>query len=121
MVYRFYAQHGELPRVKIWTKTGEKELPRTVSLEYNPKTKELYAVVKCAAVVQVPCGFPGSQLQSDIIEQEYPICVREKYNTLLTLEEFKQNQKEYKEQIVQNIRNNYSAIWAGSRSIWEWD
>ena len=32
MVYRFYGKYGELARIKLWTKTGERELPRTIRL-----------------------------------------------------------------------------------------
>ena len=117
MVYRFYGKYGELARIKLWTKTGEKELSHTIRLEHHPVTNEVRAYVRCALVVQVPEFLDASKVK----EIEYPICVCEKYSALLTTEEFKKKEKELKVNIVENVKKNYGAISAEIRSIWKWD
>lgn len=119
MVFRFYGAYGELLRVKLWTKTGEKELSYAVELEHHPVTNELLAIVRCAIVVKVPAG--PLKTKSGFTEQEYLISVAEKYASLLTPEEFKKQKKEIKSNIVENIKNNYKTISRGTRSIWKWD
>ena len=91
MVYRFYGKYGELARIKLWTKTGERELPRTIRLEHHPVKNEVIAYVRCAVVEQVSYNYAGV---TNFMEVEHPICVAEKYNELLTSEEFKKKGKE---------------------------
>ena len=121
MVYRFYGKYGELPRVKLWTKTGEKELSRTVRLEHHPVTSEVFAYVQCAVVVRnpKPDSLWKNKSKPEYWEQEYPICIGEKYDSLLTSEEYKKQEQEFKAKIVENVKNNYMALSAESRSIWD--
>ena len=123
MVYRFYGKYGELARIKLWTKTGEKELIHTVKLEHHPETNEVIAYVQCAIVIRglKEEGLWKNKKKPEYWEQDYPICVGEKCGSLFTLEEFKKKEKEFKAQIAENVRNNYTAISAEIRSIWEWD
>lgn len=123
MVYRHYGGYGELPMIKLWTKTGEKDLPRTVKLEQHPVTNEVTAYVRCAIIERHPQPEWAwkNKAKPEYYENAYPICVAEKYSSLLTAEEFKTKEKEFKAKIAENIKKKYSAIYLGNRSIWNWD
>ena len=77
---------------------------------------EVIAYVRCAVVEQVSYNYAGV---TNFMEVEHPICVAEKYNELLTSEEFKKKGKELKSNIIENVKKNYSAISMGTRSIWD--
>lgn len=112
MTYKFFSGCGELPVLKVWTKSFDKDLPKTVKLEYNPQTRQVTAMVQVAIITKRAMG------ETKTGEFTYPISRAEVLPMQMPMEAFAANKASLKAQIVANVYKNFITLSMNGGNLW---